>query len=583
MYDLIIRNGTIIDGSRGPAYRADLAIQDGIIAAIGEIRERAREEIDATGMLVAPGWVDAHTHLDGQVMWDSQLTPSCWHGVTTVVMGNCGVGFAPLKPGDQDRLIDIMEGVEDIPRATLSEGMDFEWETFPEYLDRIAATPLVLDVAAQIPHSAVRLYVMGDRGARNEEASPAEIGAMAELVREGLEAGAVGFSSSRTKVHIGSDGNIVPGSFVTTDEMLAFGEAIRKAGHGVFELASDVVTGMPEGMSNDNEFAWMTKLSKESGAPLSFPVIQPTDDPEVWRTIMARIEKASQDGANLVAQFAVRAVGMIMGWETSYHPFMGRPAYDAIADLPIAERIGRLRDARTRRDILSESSDRTAFPGVPNRYDSMFRLADDAGNLDYEPTADQCVQAIADRLGKPADEILYDMLLENGGDSYIYVPLLNYAHRNLDMCYEAIQHPSAMVSLSDAGAHCGAICDASTPTFMLSFWTRDRSRGDKLSIEDAVWMQSRRTAEVYGLDDRGLIALGKKADINVIDYDRLRILPPKLVQDLPAGGMRLLQGAEGYRYTIVNGVITFEDGEATGAMPGGLVRKGQRQKVEAAA
>jgi N-acyl-D-amino-acid deacylase len=581
MFDLIIRNGTVVDGSAGPRFVADVAIKDGIIAAVGHDLGPAAREIDASGLLVAPGWVDAHTHYDGQIMWDRMLTPSCWHGVTTAVLGNCGVGFAPVRPEGRALLIDIMEGVEDIPRATLEQGLAFDWETFPEYMDAIEAEPLVMDVAVQIPHSAVRLYVMGERGRHSDEATSEEIGEMTRIMQEALDAGAVGISSSRTAMHRGADGEVVPGSFVDKSELLAFRNAIKQAGHGVFELASDITSKVREGSSLDEEFEWMTLFSKDSGAPISFPLVQMGDNPNGWRDIMARIEKADGEGANLVAQFSPRAVGMVIGWDTSFHPFMGRPTYDEIADLPMAQRITRLKDPAIRGKILAEHSDRTAFPGVPNRFDSMYRLADDTGYLDYEPTADLSVQAKADQTGVPADQMVYDMLMENDGDSYIYVPLLNYAANNLDVCLDALKHPNAMVSLSDAGAHCGAICDASTPTFMLTFWTRDRRRGSRISVEEAVWMQSRRTAEVYGLEDRGLIAPGKKADINVIDYDNLQITAPSLVADLPAGGMRLLQGAEGYRYTIMNGAVTFEDGKPTGAMPGAVVRMGQKALVAA--
>jgi N-acyl-D-amino-acid deacylase len=579
MHDLVIRNGIVVDGSGKPKREADIAVDDGRITIVGRVLDAGREEIDARGLLVAPGWVDAHTHFDGQVMWDPSLTPSCWHGVTTVIMGNCGVGFAPARPEDRSRLIDIMEGVEDIPRATLEAGLRWNWETFPQYMDAIAASPLVMDVAVQLPHAAVRLYVMGERGARNEPATPEEMKRMADLVREGLEAGAVGFSSSRTGVHVDTAGNIVPGSFVHADELLAIGEAIRAAGHGVFELASDVVTRMPEGMSADAEFEWMTKLSRDSGAPLSFPLVQPAGDADGWRSVMSRIDKARAEGADLVAQFAPRGVGMIMGWDTSYHPFIGRPGYDELAHLPLSQRVERLRNKDVRSGILSQHSDRTAFPGIPNRYEGMFRLATDEGYLDYEPLPERSVAAQAARAGEAPDAILYDMLMENGGDSYIYVPLLNYARDNLDVCYDILSHPSAMVSLSDAGAHSGAICDASTPTFMLTFWARDRSRGPQFSIEQVVAMQARRTAEVYGLRDRGLIAPGLKGDINIIDYEGLRILPPTLVHDLPAGGRRLIQRAEGYRFTIVNGVVTFKDGQATGATPGKLARGGAQPSV----
>jgi N-acyl-D-amino-acid deacylase len=572
-HDLVIRNGMVVDGTGNPKYLADVSIDAGVITEVGSVSGKGNREIDAKGLVVTPGWVDAHTHFDGQVIWDSYLTPSCWHGVTTAVMGNCGVGFAPVKPSDQAQMINIMEGVEDIPGAVLREGVKWDWETFPEYLDVIASKPLVMDVAAQVPHAAVRVYVMGDRGSRNEPATADDIEKMSSIVSEALTAGAVGFSSSRTALHISADGRVVPGTYATTDEMFGFGRAIKAAGHGVFELATDAMGSIPKGKA-DEEFEWMTKLSRDAGAKLSFPLVQQHATPELWRSVMDRVEKARNEGAEFVAQTATRSIGMVMSWETTYHTFMGRPAYDKIASLPIAQRLARLRDPQIRADILSQASNKDPFVGIQVLYEGMFRLEGEGGELNYEPLVESSVQARADREGRTPDEIVYTMFMENEGKGYIYVPLLNYAHNNLDIIYELFGNSSTMVSLSDAGAHCGAICDASAPTFVLSFWARDRTRGPRLSIEQAVAMQSRRTAEVYGLTDRGIIAAGKKADINVIDFDRLRILPPTIAFDLPAGGRRLIQKAEGYRATIVSGVVTFENGEATGAMPGKLVRGG---------
>jgi N-acyl-D-amino-acid deacylase len=572
-HDLVIRNGTVVDGTGTPKYLADVSIDGGVITEVGGVTGKGRREIDAKGLLVAPGWVDAHTHFDGQVIWDPYLTPSCWHGVTTAVMGNCGVGFAPAKPGDQEQMINIMEGVEDIPGAVLREGVKWDWETFPEYMDVIASKPLVMDIAAQVPHAAVRVYVMGDRGSRNEPATADDIEKMSGILHEALTAGAVGFSSSRTALHISADGRVVPGTYASIDEMFGFGRAIKAAGHGVFELATDAMGSIPKDEA-DKEFEWMTQLSKDASAKLSFPLVQQNASPELWRSTMDRVKKAQSEGAEFVAQVASRSIGMVMSWETSYHTFMGRPAYDRIADLPFPERLTHLRDPKVRADILSQASSKDPFVGVQARYESMFQLEEAGGDLNYEPVAESSVQARADREGKTPDEIVYSILMENNGKGYLYVPLLNYAHNNLDIIYELFCNPATMVSLSDAGAHCGAICDASSPTFVLSFWVRDRTRGPRLSIEQAVAMQSRRTAEVYGLNDRGVIMVGKKADINIIDFDRLRILPPTMTTDLPAGGRRLIQRAEGYRATIVSGVVTFENGKATGAMPGKLVRGG---------
>ncbi len=572
-HDLVIRNGIVVDGTGEPKRLADVAIDEGLITQVGVVQGKGRREIDATGLLVTPGWVDAHTHFDGQVIWDSCLTPSCWHGVTTAVMGNCGVGFAPVKSGDRAKMINIMEGVEDIPGEVLREGLKWEWETFPEYLDAIESRPLVMDVAAQIPHTAVRLYVMGERGFGDEPATADDIDKISAIVREALRAGAVGFSSSRTNVHVDADGRVIPGTGARTDELFAIGRAIKDAGHGVFELATDAV-GPVAADKADDEFAWMTQLSRTAGAKISFPLVQFHTDPEKWRGVMERVQTAAEAGAEFVVQVGARAIGMVMSWQTSYHTFMGRPAYDALASLPFPQCLARLKEPRVRAQILAQTSDKEPFPGFASRYDSMFRLERADGQLDYEPLAETSVEAQARREGKTPDEIIYDMFMEDDGHGYVYVPLINYAHNNLDATHELFGNPATMVSLSDAGAHCGAICDASSPTFVLSFWARDRTRGPLLSIEQAVAMQSHRPATVYGLHDRGVIAPGKRADINIIDFDRLRILPPKVAFDLPAGGRRLIQKAEGYRATIVRGEVTFENGEATGAMPGKLVRGG---------
>jgi N-acyl-D-amino-acid deacylase len=573
-HDLIIRNGTVVDGTGAPKRKADVAINGGVIVAVGEVPGRGKREIDATGLLVTPGWVDAHTHFDGQVMWDSYLTPSCWHGVTTVVMGNCGVGFAPAKPDDREVLIDMMEGVEDIPNAVLTEGLKWEWETFPEYMDTIAARSLVLDVAAQVPHAAVRVYVMGERGARNEPATPEEIEKMSIIVKEALTAGAVGFSSSRSQQHLCANGSILPGSFVAPEELYGFGRAIEAAGHGFFELSSDLGSaGMSHG-TDDDELEWMTRISTGTGTKVGFALGQLHSKPERWRHTLTKVETAQHAGAEIIVRVPVRAIGLVMSWETTYHPFVGRSVYDEIARLGKPQRLGMLRDPQVRQRILAQKSGKDPFIGFASRYDCMFRL-EEGKDLNYEPTPENSVQAQAGKRGVNPDEIIYDIFMENDGHGYLYAPLVGYAYNNLDSVYELMLNPTSVIAAGDAGAHCGNICDASSPTFMLTFWTRDRVRGPRLPIERAVQLQARRTAEVFGLFDRGLIAQGKKADINLIDYDRLRILPPTMAYDLPAGGRRLIQKAEGYRATIVSGVVTFENGEPTGAMPGTVVRAGQ--------
>ena len=566
MHDLVIRGGLLVDGTGAPARAADVAIDDGIITAVGAIAQKGRREIDASGLVVTPGWVDIHTHYDGQVTWDPYLSPSCWHGVTTVVMGNCGVGFAPAKPERRDWLITLMEGVEDIPGSALAEGIDWTWETFPQYLDSLDAQARVLDVAAQVPHGSVRAYVMGERGARNEQATAEDIAEMSRIVGEGISAGALGFSTSRTMLHRSKDGEPVPGTFANADEMIGIGRAMGQAGHGVFELASDMTIA-------EDEFAWMKAMSAETGVPVTYALLQSPMQPQKWRDMLRLTEQARDEGAKISAQIACRPTGMVLGWQSTVHPFITRPSYRAIAALPFAERIGRLADPEVRAAILAEQPSKTgAFADMlMSGFDRMFRL-EQGETLDYEPRAEDSIAALAERTGRKPDAIVYDMLMERDGRGYIYLPLLNYAEFNFDHILEMMNHPATVLSLSDGGAHCGVICDASFPTYMLTYWVRDRSRGGRLPLEQVVAMQTRDTARLYGLNDRGMVAPGMKADLNLIDLEALRILPPEMVFDLPAEGRRLIQRAEGYRATIVSGVVTFENGEATGEMPGRLVR-----------
>jgi N-acyl-D-aspartate/D-glutamate deacylase len=566
MHDLVIRGGTVIDGTGAPGRTADVAVDKGVITAVGGEVGAGVREIDAAGLLVTPGWVDIHTHYDGQVTWDPYLSPSCWHGVTTVVMGNCGVGFAPARPDKHDWLIALMEGVEDIPGSALAEGIKWNWESFPEYLDAVEAKARVLDVAAQVPHGSVRAYVMGERGARNEAATDQDIAEIARLVGEGVAAGALGFSTSRTMLHRSKDGEPVPGTFANADELMAVGRAMAEAGHGVFELASDMAPAA-------DEFAWMKALSRETGVPVTYGLLQSPMQPQKWRDMLALTEAAREEGANITAQIACRPTGMVLGWQSTVHPFIARASYRAIADLPFTERLERLKDPAVRAAILAETSPDMGPIGriLTEGYDRMFRL-ENGEALDYEPRAEDSVAALAERTDQKPDAIVYDMLMERDGRGYIYLPLLNYALFNFDHIREMMDHPMTVLSLSDGGAHCGVICDASFPTYMLSYWARDRKRGATAPLEQVVRMQTRDTARLYGLNDRGVIAPGMKADLNVIDLAALNILPPEMVFDLPAQGRRLVQRAEGYRATVVSGVVTFEDGEATGAMPGKLVR-----------
>ena len=571
MHDLIIRGGTLVDGTGAPARIADVAIDNGIVTEVGSVTGTAKREIDATGLVVTPGWVDIHTHYDGQVTWDPLLSPSCWHGVTTVMMGNCGVGFAPAKPDKRDWLIGLMEGVEDIPGAALAEGIKWNWETFPEYMDSLDKQSRVLDVATQVPHGSVRAYVMGERGARNEAATDEDIAAMAEIVQEGIAAGALGFSTSRTMLHLSKDGVPVPGTFANKAELLGIGRALGAAGHGVFEMASDMTPA-------EEEFNWMKELSAETGLPVTYALLQSPVEPEKWRDMLRLTDEARKQGANVTAQIACRPTGMVLGWQSTVHPFIAHPAYREIAALPFAERLEKLKDPETRARILADTPGEMGVLGyiLTQGFDRMFRL-ENGETLEYEPRAEDSVAALAKRTGANPAEIVYDMLMEKNGRGYVYLPLLNYTLFNFDHIHEMMKHPATILSLSDGGAHCGVICDASFPTYMLTHWVRDRSRGERVSLEEVVRMQTHDTARLYGLNDRGVVAPGMKADLNVIDMEKLRILPPEMVFDLPADGRRMIQRAEGYRATIVNGAVTFENGEATGEMPGRLVRGPQRE------
>ncbi|MEE8580582.1 MAG: amidohydrolase family protein [Myxococcota bacterium] len=568
MHDLVIRGGKLVDGSGAPARSGDIAIDKGCIAAVDRVESRGRREIDAAGLLVTPGWVDIHTHYDGQATWDPYLTPSSWHGVTTVVMGNCGVGFAPAKPERHDWLISLMEGVEDIPGTALAEGISWDWESFPEYLDALERMPRALDIGTQVPHGAVRAYVMGERGAKNEKASPEDIEKMAQIVREGVKAGALGFSTSRTLLHRATDGEPVPGTFASEDELLGIGQVLGELGQGVFELASDLA---PEG----KEMAWMNELSRSTGRPVTFACLQNDADPTQWRRLLIESEKSAAAGGRVIPQVAGRPTGLLLGLESTAHPFKFHPAYQEIAHLPLAERVARLRDPQVRRRILDEPAEglnpMVAF--ISQSFHKLFPLGDPP---DYEPRADTSVAAMAERSGRRAEEVAYDLLLQRDGHELLYFPLLNYADGDFGPIREMLLHPNAVLGLSDGGAHCGLICDVSMPTFMLTHWVRDRSRGERLPLEWVVRNQTCRTASLFGLEDRGLLAPGMKADLNLIDFDALRLHAPEMVFDLPAEGRRLIQKADGYQATIANGEVIFEQGEPTGALPGRLLRGPQR-------
>ena len=580
-YDLIIRNGTIVDGTGRPRFKGDVAVRDGLIAAVGTVHGDAAEEIDASGRVVAPGWVDIHTHYDGQATWDAEMAPSSWHGVTTVVMGNCGVGFAPAAPDRHDWLIGLMEGVEDIPGTALAEGMKWDWETFPEYLDALERLPRSVDVATHVPHGAVRAYVLGDRERPGAVPTDEDMDRMAAIVEEGVRAGALGFSTSRTVIHKSVDGELVPGTTATAEELIRIGRAMGRVGHGVFEIASDMKREW-------DEFGWMGAISRETGLPVTFAALQSIAKEQPLSEQIERMRAENDNGANIVAAIALRGNGIVMAWQGTVHPFRMRPSWQAIADLPWDQQRAKLLDPAFKARLLSETNDYSQVPPdimgvamvISAGWAMQFEMDDD---FDYEPAADASIQARAEAKGVTPDEYAYDLLCRNEGTGFVYLPILNYADGNLDFL-EALQGSEDCVnSLSDGGAHCGTICDAASPTFMLQHWVRDRKRGGRLGLEAAVKRQCLDTARLYGLDDRGMIAPGYMADLNVIDFDNLKLGRPWLAFDLPAGGKRLLQKAEGYVATIKSGVVTFRDGQWSGETPGGLIRGPQRAAMAEAA
>jgi len=567
MYDMLIRNGTVIDGSGNPGRVSDVAIAGRRIVAVGEnLQGTAAREVDARGLLVTPGWVDIHTHYDGQVSWDPLLSPSSWNGVTTVVMGNCGVGFAPVAPGKEDFLIQLMEGVEDIPGTALAEGIRWEWETFPEYLDAIERIPHAIDFGAQVPHGAVRAYVMGERGAKNAKASAGEVDAMAAIVREGLEAGALGFSTTRTILHRAKDGELAPGTTADREEVIGIGRVLGEVGHGVFEVASDLA---PE----EDELQWMRQIGRETGRPVTFACLQNNLDPTQWQRLLAAVDADRAAGGTLTPQVAQRPAGVLFSLESSGHPFILHAAYQKVAQLPLAERVAALREPQLRAEILDNPPDLSGLPEVFTRtlsdWGNMFPLGDP---VDYEPGPERSVLAQARQQGCSAAAFAYDTMLANNGKGILYMPLLGYADGDFEALREMMLHPAAVFGLSDGGAHCGLICDASMPSYLLTHWARDRKRGERIPIEQLVHRQTQRTAHFYGLCDRGVIAPGMKADINLIDYAALRLHPPEMVYDLPASARRLVQRVDGYAMTICSGEVIREQGRDTGARPGKLVR-----------
>jgi N-acyl-D-amino-acid deacylase len=576
MHDLVIRGGMVVDGTGAPGVTADVAVDGGIITEVGRAGT-ARREIDADGAVVTPGFVDVHTHFDGQATWDPHLTPSCWHGVTTAVLGNCGVGFAPARPDEHEWLIGLMEGVEDIPGAALHDGMRFDWETFPEYLDALDRMPRAVDVGTQVAHGAVRAYVMGDRGARNHAATAGDIDAMATIVGDALRAGALGFSTSRTLGHRAIDGEPVPGTFAAEDELFAIGRAIAAAGHGVFELApagtGGEVSGDPPD-AHEREIDWMVRLANTTGVPVTFLVMQSHAAPDRWRAQLDLARDARANGTPIFPQVASRCFGMLVGHQSRANPFRARATYQAIARLPLAERVARLRDPEVRAGILAEAPP-PPTPGTMSAqmtnsmFESLYPLGDPP---DYEPTPDQRLRAIADREGRTIEDVAYDRMLEHDGRALLLYPLLNFAGGSYDALYEMMTDPITVQGLGDGGAHCGIVCDASMTTYLLSHWVRDRPHGPRLELPYAVKRLTADTAALYGLHDRGVIAPGRRADLNVIDFDRIGLLPPVMVFDLPAGAGRMVQHATGYVATVLAGESVVDAGECTDARPGRLIR-----------
>ncbi|WP_420638989.1 N-acyl-D-amino-acid deacylase family protein [Candidatus Poriferisocius sp.] len=578
MLDKVIANGTVVDGTGADRFTGHIGIKDGKVAVVdrsGGPAPEAATTIDADGLVVTPGFVDCHTHYDGQVTWDEKLQPSSGHGVTTVVMGNCGVGFAPVRPGTEEWLIQLMEGVEDIPGAALSEGISWGWETFPEYLDVLDERRLSIDVATQVAHGAVRGYVMGERGARNEPATPADIEAMYAISREALEAGALGVSTSRTLGHRAIDGEPVPGTFAAEDELFGLGRALADAGAGVFELAPAGAAGL-DLVAPPKEMDWMRRLSARFDVPVSFALLQVDGAPDLWREMMDESLRATDEGARVYPQIAGRPFGMLIGLQTN-HAFAKRPNFVSRAHLPFDELVAELRTPAVRQAILAEDD----LPPNPNvLFDQMpalvarmlHRLYVIGDPPDYEPTGDRTVAALAEARGVEPMEMLYDLCLEDDGHALMMLPMFNYFEENHDVIREQLLHPAGVSGLSDGGAHCGMICDASIPTFMLTHWTRDRSRGEQLPLEWVVKKQTHDTAALYGLGDRGTLEVGKRADVNVIDHQALTLRSPRVVHDLPAGGRRLDQEAVGYVATLVAGEVTRSHGSDTGARPGRLVR-----------
>ena len=571
MHDTVIRGGTIVDGTGKPGYTGDVALEGGKIASVGGKAGPGKREIDANGLLITPGWVDVHTHYDGQATWDPVLAPSSWHGVTTIMFGNCGVGFAPVRNEDHSSLIGLMESIEEIPGIALAEGLKWNWETFPQYLDALDQMPRAIDIAAQIPHHPLRVYVMGDRAINREPATADDIAAMRDAVRAGLEAGAFGFTTSRTNSHKTPQGEMVPGRYSEVQELLGIGSAFKGLNYGAFGVNSDFD-------DEKVELEWMTKLGQDTGRPVWFLLTDRPNDTVRWKRLMAGVHKARSQGAMVTAQIAGRPVGVMLGIDTALNPFSIRESYQALLKLPAEERIKRMQDPAFRAQVLSEAPSPDLLRRlsqfrqyITTGWDRMFPMGDPPN---YEPEAGESIAAIASRSNHSPDEVAYDYLA-TGADKFLYFPIVGYNESNHDIIRMMLTDDATILGLSDGGAHCSSIVDASVPSWMLIHWARDRTRGEKLPLELMVKRQTSETANFFGFHDRGVLAAGKKADVNVIDYDALRLHIPEVRYDLPMGGRRLVQRVDGYRNTFMSGVSTFENGQYTGATPGRLVRAGR--------
>jgi N-acyl-D-aspartate/D-glutamate deacylase len=563
---LVIRGGTIVDGSGDEPYEGDVAIANGRIVQIGKnLSVRGTEEIDACGQIVTPGFVDIHTHYDGQVTWENRIIPSSHHGVTTVVMGNCGVGFAPCRPADRTRLIYLMEGIEDLPEIVLSEGLPWNWETFPQYLDALAARVFDTDIATQLPHAALRVYAMGERASDREVATAEDRAVMARMAREAIQVGALGFATSRTINHRGSDGRLVPTLTAAEEELTQIGEALGALGRGVMQLISDFT-------DIDEELGRLRRIAEKSRRPLSISIL-PREQSDAWRQLLHWIERCNADGLEVRGQVCGRPTGLLLGFEMSRNPFYTTPTFKRLKSLSQEDRVKALRQSDVRARLLSENPEPDDAPGAAfvRRWASMFSLG---ARPNYEPDPDTNIAAVAAKLGMTPEELAYDLMLDQDGQGALMVPVSYLINGTLDVAGELLRHPNTIYGLGDGGAHLGFLCDASLPTYMVQYWARDRKRG-RISLSEVISNLTLKTAHALGLDDRGLVRPGYRADLNVIDFDRLELGAPRVRRDLPAGGARITQAAVGYTASIVNGKITYRDGIATGNLPGRLVRGAQ--------